>query len=943
MSPEECNCDDSTPLVEEGNVPIPPPANPNGKSALTEPAEKAADTKIVTNGVGKGVTATKEGGDTTEGGEKDKKVEANGTDDKEDGGEIPEDDEKSKATLEITQLQMALNYIQRELALRGVQDSKFPVPPYPGIPPPPPPPGMYSSEATRRPAADPNSPVPEKAEKKAEEEVKPVARIRGSKKEFRRLDELYDKGKNTFYLAETHTTSSQKEDEWEEYVFIVKRKFDWQNRFIKSVIDIKSAELHGLLRDHVLKGIQGISLVEEKPSIIPNDLFNYQPQIEDYLAKEKEKPEDKQDQKLIEHTELLLDFLNEDYAEVKAHLIPLLEHGEITFDLLWALFLPNSLLFTYCPGSHEPQCLKLDYGEYQCSPARGKFFQLETHLINFDGKKFFRKKLIVEIYEFRGSRRIDDLPFFPLAYHEREDEIITQLISRGREFCKLDGSHNKAYKGIAFHTSKQGLTRVNVDGRVMVDAATFRYINPNYQCAQSRSHGVLNGGPGMVDPNALPTFGEEDGNGSCGAVNAIKSIPPPPEHGQNGMSHLEKTRNRLFRRGYILKDGKMQLVGGPSRRPKEKKKTDEYHAGLNPKNMTEEELLLCSPTVLGFSFPDKLWLELAVANIHEIEWNSDAFDSLVLPTEQKNIVRALVESHTINKSRNGFDDVVKGKGKGLVAVLHGRPGVGKTLTAEGISEYLKRPLYMVSVGELGTDARTLEHQLSRILEVAHIWGAVLLLDEADVFLERRSVHDLHRNALVSIFLRLLEYFQGILFLTTNRVETFDEAFQSRIHIALRYNDLDQKAKKQIWKTFLNLVEKDIRSIAAEEAEKAAAEEAATKQEESKEEVSDKLEQKGENGVLEDKAEEKLPPAKQVHLVDPEGWTKIVSKGELEWLSKRHLNGRQIKNAVRTAHALSGNTKESLNIKHLKTVLQVTESFENDLKGTGQLDSMMSYA
>ena len=134
--------------------------------------------------------------------------------------------------------------------------------------------------------------------------------------------------------------------------------------------------------------------------------------------------------------------------------------------------------------------------------------------------------------------------------------------------------------------------------------------------------------------------------------------------------------------------------------------------------------------------------------------------------------------------------------------------MGKTLTAEGISEFLQKPLYMVGAGELGTDSRTLETQLSRILDIAHVWGAVLLLDEADVFLERRSVHDLQRNALVSIFLRLLEYFQGILFLTTNRVETFDEAFQSRIHIALRYNDLDKKARRVIWKTFLGMVARE---------------------------------------------------------------------------------------------------------------------------------------
>jgi hypothetical protein len=131
--------------------------------------------------------------------------------------------------------------------------------------------------------------------------------------------------------------------------------------------------------------------------------------------------------------------------------------------------------------------------------------------------------------------------------------------------------------------------------------------------------------------------------------------------------------------------------------------------------------------------------------------------------------------------------------------------VGKTLTAEGIAETLKTPLYAVSAGELGMDQRNIEHELQRIMDIAHSWGAVLLLDEADVFLEKRQVQDVGRNAMVSIFLRLLEYFQGILFLTTNRVETFDEAFQSRIHLALKYEELGQKARKDVWKQFLKMV------------------------------------------------------------------------------------------------------------------------------------------
>jgi replication-associated recombination protein RarA len=74
----------------------------------------------------------------------------------------------------------------------------------------------------------------------------------------------------------------------------------------------------------------------------------------------------------------------------------------------------------------------------------------------------------------------------------------------------------------------------------------------------------------------------------------------------------------------------------------------------------------------------------------------------------------LVSSHAFHPSRS-IDDIIVGKGKGLVAVLHGPPGTGKTLTAEGIADLLKCPLYMVSAGDLGTDPRTLEKELQNIL------------------------------------------------------------------------------------------------------------------------------------------------------------------------------------------------------------------------------------
>jgi len=89
-------------------------------------------------------------------------------------------------------------------------------------------------------------------------------------------------------------------------------------------------------------------------------------------------------------------------------------------------------------------------------------------------------------------------------------------------------------------------------------------------------------------------------------------------------------------------------------------------------------------------------------------------------------------------------------------LLSGPPGVGKTLTAESVAEEMRAPLYTISAGDLGTEPQGVEAALGNILEMNTKWNAVLLLDEADVFLEARSAHDLERNKMVSIFLRLLE-------------------------------------------------------------------------------------------------------------------------------------------------------------------------------------------
>jgi hypothetical protein len=201
--------------------------------------------------------------------------------------------------------------------------------------------------------------------------------------------------------------------------------------------------------------------------------------------------------------------------------------------------------------------------------------------------------------------------------------------------------------------------------------------------------------------------------------------------------------------------------------------------------------------VKGFSFVTKQWGRFPVCNLQDVEFRKQAYDQLVMDVTQKVMIRSLVQHN-----HNNFEDIISGKGGGCIFLLHGEPGVGKTLTAEAVSELLERPLYSVSVGELGTDPVQLEKNLRQILDVSQIWNAVILLDEADIFLEKRSSGDILRNGMISIFLKTLEYHQGVMFLTTNRVNDFDPAFFSRISVALRYQALDATAREQVWHNLL---------------------------------------------------------------------------------------------------------------------------------------------
>ncbi|KAJ9605958.1 hypothetical protein H2200_009807 [Cladophialophora chaetospira] len=293
-------------------------------------------------------------------------------------------------------------------------------------------------------------------------------------------------------------------------------------------------------------------------------------------------------------------------------------------------------------------------------------------------------------------------------------------------------------------------------------------------------------------------------------------------------------------------------------------------------------------TIIGFNLRTKKWVDLEVDLIRDVSWNKQSFAHLVIDSETKELVQALITNQI---EREQGTDIIESKGNGLIILLHGGPGTGKTFTAESVAEIAEKPLYRVTCGAIGTHAEDVEKYLESVLHLSKIWGCVVLLDEADVFLEQRTLTDLERNALVSVFLRVLEYYEGILILTSNRVGTFDEAFKSRIQLSLHYENLTRGQRYKIWKNFLNRLKEMDKLIST------SATDMTTR-------------------------ETKVANPIAIDFEDVECY--------LSELAEFEMNGRQIRNAITTARQLAKFKKEQMNHSHLKHVIKVSGKFDTYL-------------
>ncbi|KAI1479345.1 P-loop containing nucleoside triphosphate hydrolase protein [Daldinia eschscholtzii] len=396
---------------------------------------------------------------------------------------------------------------------------------------------------------------------------------------------------------------------------------------------------------------------------------------------------------------------------------------------------------------------------------------IECFYMHFDGKQYGPVNQTFQIPKFDGAREITSLPVVPLEIKDDSENLRKELLKRGKKFAELSDpakAAHKLYKGLTLDKRPE-----QVESEVIIDFKLSFIEKPENKPEIGVENLVADDPRELED---LHQYCRLCGDVGCCGNDIIYDDYEVDEKGRNEF----KTQKRSI-----------------------------FDSTSQVDQLREDQLVLLPPKVFGFVLHTRRWAIFDIDLLREVEYKN-GWENLVIEDSIKDTILALVEYHQKphNQGPPGEGmlspiDLVQGKGKGLTILLHGEPGVGKTSTAECVADHTKRPLFPVTCGDIGDNAQLVETNLERNFQLAHKWGCVLLLDEADIFLSRRTNHDITRNAIVS------GESQGILFLTTNRIGTIDRAFKSRIHLSLFYPKLNQKRTMKIWENNLERLKEEL--------------------------------------------------------------------------------------------------------------------------------------
>jgi hypothetical protein len=279
--------------------------------------------------------------------------------------------------------------------------------------------------------------------------------------------------------------------------------------------------------------------------------------------------------------------LEEELRDVISQKNDLIANAVITYNLLYAMFEPDEPIYSVIGGRQRAFVFQKGFHD-----TRSRSFVITGKYIDYNGKAFGFMENSFSIPAFEGTTPITSLSVLPLKYHSDHATIREELIARGALWGQHKGYQSMQYEGVANGYYYEKETKFNVKGRIVIDTEAYSTFNPD----------------------VAPIF----------ASNTVTYSGYQDDPYGDGMQLRAAHSNRLYGRNRRALNEQTPLPSTIS------------------DTLTDEQHLIATPIVRGYSLSNKQWLEFYLDGAKDIVWNSKAFDSLVLPHAQQDLKQLIL-------------------------------------------------------------------------------------------------------------------------------------------------------------------------------------------------------------------------------------------------------------------------------------------------------------
>ncbi|TKA51659.1 hypothetical protein B0A55_13327 [Friedmanniomyces simplex] len=351
----------------------------------------------------------------------------------------------------------------------------------------------------------------------------------------------------------------------------------------KKVLSVHSIVIQSPLLKELLKGVLagypgvtvGLKRLEFSGRFEP--LIHRWPELVQSIKELKEQTDsdDAKADERLKHAELLHDLLATEFKDSIDSATDLKSQGVMTYEHLWTLFQPGSLVFS--KQQSQDRIFRLHSSKYGQDRNGNPVYWLTCQYVDYDGTRWGTNKLNVCIPAYEGTKPIISLPTLPLDFHGDSTALIDRLTERGGKVETLAGSHYRAYNGVGWRMGNMNVKeKYTVKGRVVIDTYGWNRFNPNMSVYVTALH--------------------------------VKDTPAAAGTGGGTLAVGDYGGEDEYDEGYDDDDGGMPVDGFFA---------DEEDEDNKRVTMTDEQKMICTPLVRGYALKEKLWLNFFVNAVQD--------------------------------------------------------------------------------------------------------------------------------------------------------------------------------------------------------------------------------------------------------------------------------------------------------------------------------------